>query len=77
MLSITVTSILNAFFLSRRNKEKQDPIRRQNILAPYHDSNIINEADLESEEPKEPAKEANKRAWLDLGDRHPDFKYTL
>jgi hypothetical protein len=75
MLSVTVISIINAFFLSRRNKEKQDPVKRHNILAPYHDSNIT-EVDLESES-NEPSKEANKRAWLDLGDRHPDFKYTL
>ncbi|EKM76237.1 hypothetical protein AGABI1DRAFT_122806 [Agaricus bisporus var. burnettii JB137-S8] len=78
-LSVTVIAIINALFLSRRNREKQDPVKRQQILAPYHKSNAVGlKADnLECEFEEELSVEANKRAWLELGDRHPDFKYTL
>ncbi|KAF7760022.1 hypothetical protein Agabi119p4_11717 [Agaricus bisporus var. burnettii] len=80
-ITVTVIAIINALFLSRRNREKQDPLKRQQILAPYRESNAVGlkddnlECELELEE--ELSVEANTRAWLELGDRHPDFKYTL
>ncbi|KAJ3568326.1 hypothetical protein NP233_g5782 [Leucocoprinus birnbaumii] len=67
-----LTAIVNGLMLHWFNVRKQDPVRRQELLAPYFES--VKE-DYESDFSRE--EEANKRAWLDLGDKHPDFKYVL
>jgi len=59
---IIVGAGINALLLNHMNKQKIQ--RRDEILAPY---NI--DADSKGSEAI--------RAWVELGDRHPDFKYTL
>ncbi|KAF5353447.1 hypothetical protein D9756_008145 [Leucocoprinus leucothites] len=72
ILLLGLTAVANGLMLHRFNKRKQDPARRQELLAPYFESV---KADSESDHSR--TEEANKRAWLDLGDKHPDFKYVL
>ncbi|KIK57790.1 hypothetical protein GYMLUDRAFT_262951 [Collybiopsis luxurians FD-317 M1] len=60
---IIVGSALNMFLLDYMNKQKIK--RRDEILAPYN-------LDADDEKGTNAA-----RAWVELGDRHPDFKYTL
>ncbi|KAF9267380.1 MFS general substrate transporter [Marasmius fiardii PR-910] len=57
---IVVIAIVNALYLRRQNRIKKE--RRAQILAPYLE-------DGKSED-------GGERAWMELGDRHPDFKYT-
>jgi len=67
-----VTAICNGLFLHWSNKQKQDPIKRQAMLAPYYEgAKGVPKSENRGEE------EANKEAWIDLGDKHPDFKYAL
>ncbi|KAF5353280.1 hypothetical protein D9756_008136 [Leucocoprinus leucothites] len=72
ILLLGLTAIANGLMLHWFNKRKQDPAKRQELLAPYFESV---KADFESDYSR--TEEANKRAWLDLGDKHPDFKYVL
>ncbi|PPQ69365.1 hypothetical protein CVT26_002520 [Gymnopilus dilepis] len=60
---VVVFSLLNMAYLSRRNKQKDLPGRREETLRKY-------------EEHPEGDKDGLK-AWVDLGDKHPDFRYTL
>ncbi|CAL1707482.1 unnamed protein product [Somion occarium] len=60
---IVIGSALNALYLVRATHQKAS--RRDEILAPFEDE----------QEAGGVAKE--QRAWLTLGDRHPDFRYTL
>ncbi|KAF5377027.1 hypothetical protein D9757_007751 [Collybiopsis confluens] len=62
-LLIILGAGLNAFYLDYMNKQKIK--NRDQILAPYN---------LESDDVK---RTNATRAWVELGDRHPDFKYTL
>ncbi|KAL0571337.1 hypothetical protein V5O48_010619 [Marasmius crinis-equi] len=57
---ILVFAIVNALYLRRQNRIKEE--RRAEILAPF----------LEDGKSEDGA----ARAWTELGDRHPDFKYT-
>ncbi|KAF5391364.1 hypothetical protein D9757_001855 [Collybiopsis confluens] len=62
-IMILVGSGINAVLLHFKNKEKIK--KRDEILAPYH-------LELDDDKGTNAA-----RAWVELGDRHPDFKYTL
>ena len=69
---IIVFAVLNALYLSRQNQMKS--IERTRLLKPYEDSEYTPEIDKLKSEPSEYNEE---RAWVELGDRHPDFKYVL
>ncbi|KAF9026961.1 MFS general substrate transporter [Hymenopellis radicata] len=58
---IIVGAIINGLYLSYQNKKKYR--NRAQLLAPY--------VDAESKE------DATLKAWMELGDRHPDFIYTI
>ena len=69
---IAVTAIFNGLFLHWSNKQKEDPIKRQAMLAPYYQRvKGVPKSEYAGEEA------ATTQAWIDLGDKHPDFKYTL
>lgn len=53
-------------YLSFRNKVKKRPGERAKLLEKYMVANIQGEDD-----------DGKSRAWIELGDRHPDFVYTL
>lgn len=57
---VVVLAIVNGLYLRRQNRLKKE--RRAQILAPYLE-------DGKSED-------GGERAWMELGDRHPDFTYT-
>ncbi|KJA14608.1 hypothetical protein HYPSUDRAFT_48993 [Hypholoma sublateritium FD-334 SS-4] len=59
---LVVGPLGNAYYLSRKNKAKKHPGYREQMLAKYSDS-------------KSP--DGGVDAWMDLGDRHPDFVYAL
>lgn len=59
-------SLLNMAYLHWQNKKKNRAGYRENVLAKYQGS-----------DGEKDAVEANLRAWIELGDRHPDFRYTL
>ncbi|KAJ8080518.1 hypothetical protein AAF712_003076 [Marasmius tenuissimus] len=59
--SIIVIALMNALYLRRQNQLKVE--RRDQILAPYIEDGSK-------------STDGGERAWLELGDRHPDFKYT-
>ncbi|KAF8159942.1 MFS general substrate transporter [Crassisporium funariophilum] len=59
---VVVGSLVNMMYLSRRNKSKQRPGQREKLLEKYTD---------------EKGGDGGLKAWLELGDRHPDFRYTL
>jgi hypothetical protein len=61
---IVLGSLLNAILLSHMNTSKRQ--RRAEILAPYVDENEKNSDS-----------DGGMRAWMELGDKHPDFRYTL
>ena len=52
-------------YLSFRNKVKKRPEERAKLLDKY----VV--ASQQSED------DSKLRAWIELGDRHPDFVYTL
>jgi len=60
---IMVGAGINALLLHHMNEQKAQ--RRDQILAPYG---------IDSDDEKG---SGATRAWVELGDRHPDFKYTL
>ena len=53
-------------YLSWRNKVKKRPGERAKLLEKYVVAN-----NQQSEDDRK------SRAWIDLGDRHPDFVYAL
>ncbi|PPR06287.1 hypothetical protein CVT24_001093 [Panaeolus cyanescens] len=61
-LATGLVAIINMIYLNRQNQLKIK--RREELLAPYADDN-------------EKAGYDQKKAWIELGDRHPDFKYIL
>jgi len=60
---LVVFSLINMAYLSWRNKVKKRPEVRAKLLEKYVVSEKQNDGGLE--------------AWTELGDRHPDFVYTL
>lgn len=59
---IIVFSIANALYLKREQRRKES--RRAEILAPY------------LSDPNTPS-DGGERAWVELGDKHPDFRYAI
>ena len=59
---------MNMVYLSWRNKVKKRPGVRTKLLQKYHDAAAAE---------KEIADDGGLSAWIELGDRHPDFVYTL
>ena len=57
-------SFVNVAYLSWRNKVKKRPEERARLLGKYKgdDDDDVN---------------GGLDAWMELGDRHPDFVYTL
>ena len=62
---IIVGSLINMKYLSWRNKVKIRPGVRTKLLQKY----AVDE--------KEIADDGGLSTWIELGDRHPDFVYTL
>lgn len=62
-LVIVFGCVVNVLWLTRANRNKVRD--RAEMLAPYADEK---EAQYDS---------GSQRAWITLGDQHPDFKYTL
>ena len=60
-IAIISLAIINALMLSYANKRKKE--KRSEILAPFSTE-------------KEPDGDA-LTAWIELGDRHPDFRYVI
>jgi len=59
---VVVGSLVNVVYLSWRNKVKKHPEERAKLLDKYKGKDD-DEGELD--------------AWMELGDRHPDFVYTL
>ncbi|KAL5513597.1 hypothetical protein ACEPAH_3996 [Sanghuangporus vaninii] len=59
---IIIITLVNVFYLKWADREKEH--HRAEILAPYCSSEAS-------------PTDGGKEAWLELGDRHPDFKYSL
>ncbi|KAF8185966.1 MFS general substrate transporter [Pholiota molesta] len=60
---VVVGSLLNLLYLKRKNKEKAQPGYREKVLAKY----VTDEKETDG----------GLQAWMELGDRHPDFVYAL
>ena len=58
-------TLVNMAYLSWRNKVKKRPGVRTKLLQKYATAE------------KEIADDGGLGAWIELGDRHPDFVYTL
>jgi hypothetical protein len=54
-------------YLSFRNKDKKRPEERAKLLEKYV---VVNKQGDDCDD-------GNLTAWIELGDRHPDFVYTL
>jgi len=63
---IIVISQINVAYVSWRNKVKKRPEDRAKLLEKYMVANELGEDDGKL-----------RRTWSELGDRHPDFVYTL
>ncbi|KAF9445028.1 MFS general substrate transporter [Macrolepiota fuliginosa MF-IS2] len=72
-IMVGVLSAINGLLLHRKNKQKEDPVQRQKMISPYCES----EGHWDHESGHKCGEEADKRAWLVLGDKHPDFKYVI
>ncbi|KAL5488440.1 hypothetical protein ACEPAI_6558 [Sanghuangporus weigelae] len=64
-VGILVFSMLNILYLTHATRQKQ--LRRAELLAPY----------VQAEDPPNAPLDGGDRAWAELGDRHPDFRYAL
>ena len=62
-----VISLVNVAYLTWRNKVKKRPEERAKLLEKY----VVAGSDKQGED------DGKLRALIDLGDRHPDFVYTL
>ena len=62
---LIVGSLINMAYLSWRNKVKKRPGVREKMLQKYATS----EKGIDDD--------GGLSAWMELGDRHPDFVYTL
>ena len=64
---VAVGSFINMAYLSWRNKVKKRPGVRTKLLQMY----AVDEKEIAS------ADDGGMSTWIELGDRHPDFVYTL
>jgi hypothetical protein len=62
---VVVISLVNVAYLSLRNRVKKRPGERAKLLEKYMVAN------------KQGEDEGKLRARIELGDRHPDFVYTV
>ena len=62
---VVVGSLINMAYLSWRNKVKKRPGVRAKLLQKY----VSVEKGI--------AADGGSRAWIELGDLHPDFVYTI
>ena len=58
---LVIIALVNVAYLSWKNKVKKRPEERKKLLEKYM---VLGE-------------DGNLKAWIELGDRHPDFVYTL
>jgi len=70
-------AILNGSLLHWWNKRKQDPVKRQELLAPYFENVKVEEEEEDPGSGYDRNRRAHYKAWLDLGDKHPDFQYVI
>ena len=63
-VGILVFSMLNVLCLYYATRQKQT--RRTELLAPY----------VKNEDPDAPL-DGGDKAWTELGDKHPDFRYAI
>ncbi|KAF9564921.1 MFS general substrate transporter [Agrocybe pediades] len=63
-ICVVVGCLLNMAYLSWRNKQKANPAHREKVLERHGGDEKDDEKN-------------HLDTWVDLGDRHPDFKYTL
>ena len=61
---VVVGCFINMAYLSWRNKIKKRPGERAKLLEKYVVTDDTND-------------NGGLKAWMELGDRHPDFVYTL
>ena len=61
---VFIGAFINIAYLSWRNKVKKRPEERAKLLDKYKGEDEEDEA-------------GRLDAWMELGDRHPDFIYTL
>ena len=61
-----VGSLVNMVYLSWRNKVKKRPGVRTKLLQKY----VTDEKEIDDDD-------GGLTAWIELGDRHPDFVYTV
>ena len=64
---VVVGCLVNMAYLSWRNKVKKRPEERAKLLDKYNLKGNDNDDD----------DKGGLDAWVELGDRHPDFVYTL
>lgn len=62
---LVVGPYINIAYLSWRNRIKKRPEERARLLEKYTAGD------------KEGGSDGGLRAWMELGDQHPDFVYTL
>lgn len=67
-LLIALFAALNAFYPAYTQRQKE--ARRYELTAPF-----IYNSDPDSESGA--MKDGGDKAWVELGDRHPDFKYAI
>ena len=60
-----VGSLINMAYLSWRNKVKKRPGVRTKLLQKY----VTDEKEIDDD--------GGLTAWIEIGDRHPDFVYTV
>lgn len=65
---IVVGCLSNMAYLSWKNKVKKRPEERTKLLEKY--ITVDKEGEIID-------KDGGLKAWIELGDRHPDFMYTL
>ena len=61
-----VGSLINMAYLSWRNKVKKRPGVRTKLLQKY----VADEKEIDDDD-------GGLTAWIEIGDRHPDFVYTV
>ena len=61
-----VGSLINMAYLSWRNKVKKRPGFRTKLIQKY----VTDEKEIDDDD-------GGLTAWIELGDRHPDFVYTV
>ena len=69
---VVVGSLVNMAYLSWRNKVKQRPEERARLLEKY----VVTDKEGATADDDDDD-DGRLDAWMELGDRHPDFVYTL